>query len=177
MKKLLYGTVLISALAFFSFKGFEEITYQVKDDFAVKFTNAKVSGSFSSLKGNILFDSVNPERSAFSMTVDIASIKTGNFIKNSHAKGSDWFDADHYPNIRFTSASFVKKGSDYEVSGTLEMHGIKKAVTIPFRFNGDTFSGHFSLNRLDYKVGTMEGMSARVPADIEVELSVPVKKL
>ncbi|HAD11476.1 MAG TPA: hypothetical protein DCF33_03460 [Saprospirales bacterium] len=53
---------------------------------------------------------------------------------------------------------------------------MKKVVTIPFTFSNNTFVGSFSVNRMDYGIGSMEGMSKKVSNEIKIDLSVPVSK-
>jgi hypothetical protein len=48
---------------------------------------------------------------------------------------------------------------------------------MPFTFMNNTFTSTYMINRLDFKIGTKEGMSAKVPAELLVEISVPVSKL
>lgn len=57
------------------------------------------------------------------MSIDVASINTGNGMKNSHAKGATWFDVEKYPTINFVSSAISKSATGYEAKGTLEMHG------------------------------------------------------
>jgi polyisoprenoid-binding protein YceI len=56
------------------------------------------------------------------------------------------------------------------------MHGVKKQISIPFTFISNTFKGTFKVNRMDYGIGSMEGMSKKVSDDIVLEISVPVTK-
>ena len=97
-------------------------------------------------------------------------------MKNKIAKSDNWFDADKYPSINFISSKFSKSTNGYLVEGTIEMHGIKKQIVIPFTFSSNVFKGNFSVNRTDFGVGTMEGMSKKVSNEIALEISVPVTK-
>lgn len=151
-------------------------SYQVAEGYSIKFVNPEATGTFSKLTGSVAFDENNVANSSFNMSVEVASINTGNGMKNKHAKSDTWFDAKQFPNITFVSSKFAKNGSTYEVTGTLNIHGIAKEVTIPFTFENNTFSGKFSVNRLEYKVGNMEGMSKKVPDAIGLEIAVPVTK-
>jgi polyisoprenoid-binding protein YceI len=56
------------------------------------------------------------------------------------------------------------------------MHGTKKEITIPFTFRDNKFTGSFTVNRMDYGVGSMEGMSKKVSNEIRLEIFVPVTK-
>jgi polyisoprenoid-binding protein YceI len=71
----------------------------------------------------------------------------------------------------------VKAGAGYQVTGDLEIHGVKKEFTIPFSFAkkgaGATFAGTFNVNRNDFHIGKPGGDVADV---IKVEIAVPVTK-
>ena len=85
-----------------------------------------------------------------------------------------WFDAEKYPTIHFTSSSFAKTADGYSVTGTLDMHGVQKEITIPFTFNNNVFAGSFSVNRLDYNINTAEPNHGA--STFQVDVSVPVTK-
>ncbi len=97
-------------------------------------------------------------------------------MKNKHAKSDKWFDATKYPSITFISTKISKSANGYQVEGTLEMHGIKKQIAFPFTFSSNVFQGNFKVNRMDYGVGTMQGMSKEVGNEINLDISVPVIK-
>jgi len=101
----------------------------------------------------------------------------GNGLQNKHAKSDEWFDATKYPTIKYTSQKIVKAGNGYQVTGDLEIHGVKKPVVIPFTFkktgNSGAFAGTFTVNRSDYKIGKPGG---DVAEQIKLDISVPVTK-
>ena len=129
------------------------------------------------LPGTVIFDEQNPATSKFDISIDINSINTGNGMQNKHAKGEDWFQADKYPAIKFTSRKIVKAGSGYAAAGTLQLHGISKEVILPFVFKkvgtGGVFEGTFNVNRSDFKIGEAGGEVGEV---IKINVSVPVIK-
>jgi hypothetical protein len=53
---------------------------------------------------------------------------------------------------------------------------IKKEIIIPFTFSNSIFKGNFSVNRMDYKIGTMEGMSKKVSNEVKLNITIPVIK-
>ena len=54
------------------------------------------------------------------------------------------------------------------------LHGIQKEFTMPFKFENNTFTSSFDVNRLDFKIGTTQGMSGHVPELLRIDISVPV---
>lgn len=152
------------------------IHWQIADGYSVKFAGTDAEGIFTSLKGDVQFDAENLESSALSFTIDVNSINTGNGMKNKHALSKNWFDADAFPNISFKSESISKDGANYMVAGTMNIHGTPKEMSIPFSFDGETISSKFSVNRMDFGVGTMKGMSKKVSNEIKLDVTIPLSK-
>ena len=145
--------------------------------YSIKFSGKGVSGIFKTFAATIAFDENNLATSKFAITIDVASLNTGNAMQNRHAIGADWFDATTYPKIKFTSGTFQKNGSGYVVNGKMEVKGKVKDVSIPFNFTNSGSSGVFTstltIKRSDYGVG---GASTDVSDEIKVEINVPVTK-
>lgn len=176
MKKVLLSVAAILALAtVFAFTLIQG--WQITEQYNITFAGGEVSGVFKKFTGTIVFDEQNLPQSRFDVAIDVASINTGNGLQNKHAKGADWFEADKYPSIKFTSSRIVKSGAGYSTTGTLEMHGVKKEYTLPFSFKkagtGATFSGSFTVNRNDFHIGKPGGDVAEV---IKLDVSIPVVK-
>lgn len=150
------------------------VNWEIKKDYQVKFSGTDAKGVFKKLSGDIHFDPKNIDSAFCNLTIDVNSINTGNGIKNKHALSDNWFAAEKYPTIEFASKTFSKSNNGYTVTGVLEIHGIEKEITIPFDFENSTFTSKFSVNRLDYKVGTMNGMMKKVSNEIKLEIIIPV---
>jgi polyisoprenoid-binding protein YceI len=174
MKKLIYPAATVLLIAASAFTVVESTDWKVNDDYTVKFSSKDPSGEFKGLKGTIQFDPAALENAKFDMTVDVATINTGNGMKNTHAKSEKWFDAEKYPTIHFVSTSVAKTATAYETKGTMEIHGVQKEVTIPFTFENNVFSASFDINRLDYEVNTAEPEHGA--AVLKVDLNIPVSK-
>lgn len=173
MKKLVTSSLTLFALAaVFAFTSIQQ-TWKIKDTHSIKFSSKDVNGVFKSFKGTVNFDSKDLSKAKFDFTIDVESINTGNAVQNKHAKGADWFDADKYPSIKFISSKFEKTDKGYKTTGTLEMHGVKKEITIPFTFTKNVFNATFSVNRNDFKIGKAD---ADVVNTIKIEAAVPVSK-
>lgn len=176
MKQLNFAFIIGATLLLCAFTTYKSIDWQISDGYSIAFKGTEVEGVFNKLSGSISFDEDELSNSKFSVNVDVSSINTGNGLKNKHAISDKWFNAPKFPNITFNSTKFSKtETGGYQVEGILEIHGVKKQISFPFTFSSNTFKGGFKVNRMDYNVGTMDGMSKKVSNEIEIEFSVPVK--
>lgn len=176
MKNLRFIGIAALVLVFSAFTIHNSVSWKISEGYSIKFSSENPSGIFSKMDGEVIFDENDLSGSSFNVKVDVSSINTGNGMKNKHAKSDKWFDAEQYPTINFTSKKFNKTPVGYEVTGTLEMHGVKKEFTMPFTFKNNVFESSFTVNRLDYNIGTTKGMSGKVPNEIKLNISVPVTK-
>ncbi|MFC3812233.1 YceI family protein [Lacihabitans lacunae] len=176
MKKLSLVAAIAAVVSLSAFTFISSVNWKIADNHSVTFKGTDAEGVFKTMSGNISFDENDLANSKFAVSLDVASINTGNGMKNKHAKSDKWFDAEKYPKITFTSNKFTKTAAGYSVEGTLDLHGVKKPISIPFTFASNTFKGSLKVNRMDYGVGTMQGMSKKVSNEIVVDISVPVTK-
>jgi polyisoprenoid-binding protein YceI len=96
-----------------------------------------VRGTFTEVEGALTLDEENPAASSGSFTVKAASIDTGAEGRDQHLRGSDFFHAETYPEIRFRSTSIVAaRGSDYAVTGDLTIRDVTRPVTFDVEFLG-----------------------------------------
>lgn len=105
----------------------------------------------------------------------MTTLDTGNGLKNHHAKAEGFFDAAHYPFIKFTSSKIVKTAAGFTSTGELTIKDITKPLTIPFTFEqtggAGTFKGHFSVSREDFNLHKWG-----VGEVVDLELVIPVRK-
>lgn len=152
-------------------------TWKVSKDYSIDFSAKGVNGIFKTFSATINFDDAQLSASKFVMTIDVNSINTGNGLQNKHALGEEWFNADKYPNIKFTSSSFEKTEKGYSVKGKLQVKDVTKDVTIPFTFTKSgskgKFSASFSIDRGTYNVGKAGG---DVGNSIKINAVIPVTK-
>ncbi len=123
----------------------------------------KVRGSFTELAGTANLDAENPSASSVDLTIEVASINTGNDQRDEHLRTNDFFDVAAYPQIRFVSTGVeAAGGEDYRLTGDLTIKGITKPVTVDFEFTGLAtdpwgnqragFEGKATINRKDWGV-------------------------
>jgi polyisoprenoid-binding protein YceI len=149
--------------------------WNIATGYSVKFsTSGDVGGIFKGLSGVLHFDDGNPAAGIINVSVEVATLNTGNALMNQHAKSAEWLDAGKYPKITFVSSRVVKAGAAYQAIGTLAMHGVSKPFTLPFAFQrngtGGLFHAAFMVNRNAFGIGK----PGDVDDNISIELSVPV---
>lgn len=176
MKTINYLFAAGALVLFSAFTLTSTMDWKVSEKHSVKFSGTEVDGVFKTLKGDVTFDQNDLSASSFSFTIDVSSINTGNGMKNKHAVSDKWFDAEKYPTITFKSSKIFKEGTQLKVKGTMKIHGVSKEMTIPFSFGNNTIKTKFSVKRLDFKVGTMKGMSKKVSDKISLNVTIPLKK-
>lgn len=147
--------------------------------FKIKNFGINVGGSFTGLKGKIVFNADNIESNIFDVTVDTKTINTGVNQRDDHLRKEEYFDVEKYPTIHFASTKITTStNKDYLfVFGQLTIKDVTKEISFPFKAtkkNDDTlFEGEFKINRRDYNVG---GGSITMADELTVNLSVLGKK-
>jgi polyisoprenoid-binding protein YceI len=76
---------------------------------------ARVKGHFDDYRGKLDL-SAEP---AIELTIDAASVDTGNDKRDEHLRSGDFFDADNHPRVRFESESVQPQGDMLKVHGRL----------------------------------------------------------
>jgi polyisoprenoid-binding protein YceI len=152
--------------------------YKLADGYKISFTNPDVSGTFDELSApSIVFDETKLSSSKLNFKIEVGSINTGNGLMNKHAKGEEWFNAEKYPYIEFTSSKIEKTAEGFKATGKLQMHGVSKEISIPFTFSKKgskaTFIAKFSVDRTDYQIGKKNGGVAET---IKITATIPVTK-
>lgn len=95
-----------------------------------------VTGSFNEFSAELTTESDDFEHAAISFQAGVASVDTGNKDRDGHLASADFFNAEEFPSISFTSTSFKKNGSDYKLAGDLTIKGVTKPVTLDVEFGG-----------------------------------------
>ncbi len=80
---------------------------------------ATVKGHFDKYQGR-LDRSASP---AIELTIDAASLQTGNRRRDRHLRSADFFDAEDHPRVQFLSDSVQLQGETLKVRGRLSARG------------------------------------------------------
>ena len=96
-------------------------------------------GRFNEFSGNIMMDSADISKSMIELEVKAASIDTAHKKRDQHLRSPDFFSAKQFPVITFKSTKVrMKDGEDnmLEVTGALELLGVKKSITVDVEITG-----------------------------------------
>src|SRR5262245_30258690 len=119
-----------------------------------------VRGQFKDYSGTAHVDSANPANSTVNVTINPASIDTGNADRDGHLRSADFFDTETHGEITFVSTKVAREDAAWLVTGDLSIKGVTKEVTIEFEETGSArdpfgnlrvgFEGSTTLNRKDW---------------------------
>ena len=92
---------------------------------------AKVHGGFDRLDGELEFDPKSPGAAKVRVTIDAASIATGDPKRDEHLRSADFFDVANHAQLIFASTAVRTTGDgELEVVGDLTIHGVTKSVVL-----------------------------------------------
>jgi len=107
-------------------------------EFAVKHMMVStVRGRFKKFSGTVALDEQLPEQSRVDVTVDVASVDTGEERRDGHLRSPDFFDVDRYPTLAFKSTNVEQLGEDhYRVTGDLTIRDVTREVPLDVTLEG-----------------------------------------
>ena len=114
-------------------------------------------GSFSGLRTSIDFDQKNSGTAKIIASIDVNTLNTGNDKKDKHLLSADFFNAEKYPTVSFSSSSIKATKDGFIATGNLTMKDSTKTIEIPFTFSEDAngggiFKGKMTVHSGDYGV-------------------------
>ncbi len=142
MSKILPSLLLSAFVTLSAGQAFAVETYSIDPvhssvGFKVKHLFSFVEGRFNDIHGTITGDPAKPESGQVSVEIKAASIDTHEPKRDAHLRSPDFFDADKFPALTFTSKSVKLTGKDTaDVTGDLTMHGVTKEVVLKTQFVG-----------------------------------------
>ncbi|MGH6674859.1 MAG: YceI family protein [Xanthobacteraceae bacterium] len=94
-------------------------------------------GDFTGASGSLVLDPKQLAATRLEVRVPIASVTTTNTKLDGELKGTNWFDAAHFPVARFVSRKVTPTGPNRaDVVGDLTLHGVTHPLTLHAVFNG-----------------------------------------
>jgi polyisoprenoid-binding protein YceI len=161
-------------------------------NFSVKHFFTPVNGSFDKWDIDLQYDAENPEKSKVTVTIDIASVNTGNEKRDNHLRSGDWFEVETHPTMTFKSTK-VEKVSDNKLiaHGTLDIKGHEQKVDLTITHLGTqqrseemqkmmgakevaSFEATASIDRNDFEVGVGNWAATMVVGD-KIDITILVE--
>ncbi len=194
MNKKLFGTLaVLSALSFGSLahaSTWEIDPAHTSAGFKVRHLMiANVKGEFTGVTGKLNLDDKDILKSSVEVSMDVASVNTGNSKRDEHLKTADFFDAAKFPKLTFKSTKVEKQGDKLAVTGDLTLHGVTKPVTLQVEFTsevkdpwGNTRRGATAtgkVNRKEFGLSwnkTLDGGGVAVGEEVQLNIEAELTK-
>ena len=97
---------------------------------------SKVRGRFGVTGGTVTI-AADPNQSSVEATVNVQSLESGDVKRDEHLRSADFFDAEHYPTITFTSTKVDDRGDgNFTLVGDLTVRGVTKSVSFEGEYLG-----------------------------------------
>jgi polyisoprenoid-binding protein YceI len=147
-----------------------------------------VRGSMKIRDFDLDLDLDNPEASLVRVSLDAASIDTGQQMRDDHLRSADFLKADEFPTIDFVSTRIVRTGDDTgDLHGDLTIRGVTRTIVLKAEFGGivpnmqggqrGAFSASAKINREDFGLTwnvALEQGGVLVSKDIKIEIDLAV---
>ena len=156
--------------------------YHTQVEFAAKHLGMMtVRGHFADVTSTADIDPDHPEALHVEVTIQAASIKTHNEIRDNDLRSPNFLDADTYPVITFTSTHSEPAGEDrYTVTGDLTIKGNTRPVALEMTKLGEFndpmmghrigYSGHAKINRKDFGLTFNAVLDGRFVVSEEIDI-------
>ena len=169
MKKLITLALILSPFVM------EAQELKVKSDaVAISFDAdmGNTKGSIGGFEATIKFNMDDLASSKIAGTVKTNTLETGNNKRDEHLKTADFFDAEKWPTMEFTSKSFKQDGDKIIMTGIMRIKDIEREETITFSYADKMFKGQGTIQAANY------GIYANKPADktnVKISFAIPVE--
>lgn len=159
--------------------------------FEIRHFFSNVPGAFHEYDADIHFDPNNLDDSKLDVTIQVASVDTENERRDGHLRTDDFFNAEKWPTMTFTSNSIESVGDNQFVAkGELTIKDVTKDFELPFTLLGVMdhprrdgvkiagFTSEFMLKRNDFGVGTGDYISdAVIGNEVNITLNMEVNSV
>lgn len=146
-----------------------------------------VRGSMQIRDFDLSFDPDRLADSRVRVSLDAASIDTGQEMRDNHLRSEDFLKTEEFPTIDFVSTRIEADGDDYRIHGDLTIRGVTRPVVLDAEYAGAVanmkgglsagFSATTKINREDFGLtwnvaleqgGMLVSKDIRIAIDLEV---------
>ena len=149
---------------------------------------SKVRGTVAVTSGALVVGD-DLESSSVTVTLDPATVSTGDANRDGHLKSNDFFEVETFPEWTFTSTAVRESGSGHVVVGDLTIHGVTREVELETEFNGTAvdpfgntragFEASVTISRKDFGLtwnAALEAGGVLVADKVRIDLDVSAIK-
>jgi polyisoprenoid-binding protein YceI len=150
--------------------------------FSVPWQDQSFNGQFKSWKAAIDFDSADLAHAKVQVSVDLASVSSGEAETDANVKGPQGFDTARFTTAKFNASQFRAAGNGrYIAQGTLDLHGVTKPVAVAFTLqtkgNSTHMTGAADVVRTDFGIGMGEfAQDSPVGRKVTVKIDITATK-
>jgi polyisoprenoid-binding protein YceI len=166
--------VSLSSAAWAGAETYEFDTVHTSPTFKVRHFFTKVTGRFDDFSGVVSWDAHDPTRSSVELTIQIASVNTGNDKRDGHLKSPDFFDAENHPTLTFGDLTI--RGVTQSVVVDLDVLGFAE---MPGMGTRGGFLASTTIDRQDYGVSwsrKLDNGGVVLADEVEIEFPIEVVK-
>lgn len=114
----------------------------------------KTRGKFDTFESTITIPSLDSlDGAATTAIISVGSINTGNTGRDDHLRSAEFFDAENFPTITFTSTALAGTPENFTLTGDLTIHGVTKPVELSVEFLGQA-TDPFGNDRIAFEAST-----------------------
>ena len=121
--------------------------------FAVRHLMSRVRGTFSDVSGEIV-TGAEPAGSSVTAIIAVASVSTGNPMRDEHLRSADFFDVEWHPAMTFASGALRPAGEHWVLSGELTIRDVTRPVDLAVEFLGTDLTGLQGETRIGFAACT-----------------------
>ncbi|MCC2315413.1 YceI family protein [Cellulomonas xiejunii] len=149
---------------------------------------SKVRGTVAVTSG-VLTVGEDLESSSVAVTLDPATVNTGDANRDGHLKSNDFFEVETFGEWTFRSTAIRTSGSDHVIVGDLTIHGVTREVELETEFNGTAvdpfgntragFEAKVTISRKDFGLtwnAALEAGGVLVADKVRIDLDVSAIK-
>jgi polyisoprenoid-binding protein YceI len=151
---------------------------------------SEVEGSFKMFEGSMENAKGDLSDAKINFTVDVNSIDTDNEKRDGHLKSDDFFSAEKFPAMKFSSTSMKSVGDNkYKLAGNLTIRDVTKPVEFDVTYGGSVtamgttklgFKAKTTINRFDYNLKwdkATESGGLVVSKEVDILVNVELNKV
>jgi polyisoprenoid-binding protein YceI len=156
-------------------------------EFRVRHLVGRVRGSFTDWYGVLVTQDRDWRNGTVNVSVQTASLDTGNRYRDADLRSDHFFDVASYPQITFESTGIVATDSTVEIGGILTMKGASRHVVLRGRYQGlmkdrdgherIAFDASTSVDRRDFGMSWNEVIDGAQVIGNDVEITIAIEAM